>query len=67
VISFCAIVREKVSNTQGPAQDVDQPLPLPQGVSELAVGSEPELLWLMAAFSVIALIMFFRWRRQRLV
>jgi hypothetical protein len=36
-------------------------------VSELAVGSEPELLWLMAAFSVIALIMFFRWRRQRLV
>lgn len=64
--SFIA-VREMVSNTQGPAQDVDQPLPLPQGVSDLAVGSEPELLWLMAAFTVIALIMFLRWRRQRLV
>jgi Ca-activated chloride channel homolog len=64
--SFIA-VRETVSNAQGPAQDVDQPLPLPLGVSDLAVGSEPEFLWLMAAFTLIALIMFLRWRRQRFV
>src|SRR5262249_58712569 len=40
--SFIA-VREKLSNNQGPAQDVEQPLPLPLGVSDLAVrdGSEP--------------------------
>jgi Ca-activated chloride channel family protein len=61
--SFIA-VRETVSNTQGPAQDVDQPLPLPLGVSDLAVGSEPELLWLVAASMMIALIMFLRWRRR---
>ncbi len=64
--SFIA-VREMVRNTQGTAEEVDQPLPLPQGVSDLAVGSEPEILWLMAAFTVIALIMALRWRRQRSV
>ena len=64
--SFIA-VREMLSNNQGPAQDVEQPLPLPLGVSNLAVGSEPEFLWLMAASMVIALIMFLRWRRQRFV
>ena len=36
--SFVAI-HEKVRNTQGFPQDVDQPLPLPHGVSNLAVGS----------------------------
>jgi Ca-activated chloride channel family protein len=67
--SFIA-VREVVRNTQGPAQDVNQPLPLPQGVSDLAVGngtmegSEPELLWLMAASTVFAMIMILRWRRR---
>ena len=66
--SFIA-VREMVRNTQGPAQDVDQPLPLPLGVSDLAVGtesgSEPELVWLMTASIVIAiLMMFLRWRRR---
>jgi Ca-activated chloride channel family protein len=64
--SFIA-VREMLSNNQGPAQDVEQPLPLPLGVSDLAVGSEPEFLWLMAASMVIGLIMFLRWRRQRFV
>jgi Ca-activated chloride channel homolog len=64
--SFIA-VREMLSNNQGPAQDVEQPLPLPLGVSDLAVGSEPEFLWLLAASMVIALIMFLRWRRQRFV
>jgi Ca-activated chloride channel homolog len=67
--SFIA-VREVVRNTQGPAQDVNQPLPLPLGVSDLAVGggtregSEPELVWLMAASMVFAMIMILRWRRR---
>ena len=43
--SFIA-VHEVVRNPDGSARNVDQPLPLPQGVSELAVGDsvpEPEL------------------------
>jgi Ca-activated chloride channel homolog len=60
--SFIA-VREMVSNTQGPAEQVEQPLPLPQGVSELAVGSEPEFVWLLIATIVIGLMMTLRWRR----
>jgi Ca-activated chloride channel homolog len=70
--SFIA-VREEVRNTQGPAKDVDQPLPLPQGVSNLAVGigttsgSEPELVWLITASIAIGLMMIFRGRRRRLV
>lgn len=47
--SFVA-VHESIRNTSGAAIDVKQPLPLPQGVSHLAVGSrkmpEPEL-WLL--------------------
>jgi Ca-activated chloride channel homolog len=68
--SFIAVL-ETVRNVQGPAKDVDQPLPLPLGVSDMAVGmqkgSEPELVWLLAACSVIALLMCLRWRRRRLV
>ena len=68
--SFIA-VREVVTNTQGPAKDVDQPLPLPQGVTDMAVGvntqsgSEPELIWLMIA-SIVIMIMILS-RRRRLV
>ena len=68
--SFIA-VREVVSNTQGPAQNVTQPLPLPLGVTDLAVddglaeGSEPELIWLMAAFALFATIMLIQWRRRQ--
>src|SRR5262249_27130790 len=61
--SFIA-VRETVRNTQGPAQDVDQPLPLPMGVSDMAVGSEPELWWLIAASMIISMVMLLRWRRR---
>ena len=65
--SFIA-VREVVRNNEGPAQDVDQPLPLPLGVSDLAVGteigSEPELLWLLMASTVIVMMMILRWRRR---
>ena len=49
--SFVA-VQEIVRRTTEGADDVDQPLPLPAGVSDLAVGitrgSEPDLLWLCA-------------------
>jgi Ca-activated chloride channel family protein len=45
--SFIA-VREKIVNPNGDAQDVNQPLPLPMGVSDMAVGSEPELIALLA-------------------
>ena len=67
--SFIA-VREVVRNTTGAADNVDQPLPLPLGVSDLAVGSgtesgsEPELIWLMIAMSLLAVMMAFRWRRR---
>ncbi|HYN26181.1 MAG TPA: VIT domain-containing protein, partial [Pyrinomonadaceae bacterium] len=68
--SFIA-VREEVRNTQGSAKDVDQPLPLPLGVSDLAVGggtevgSEPELVWLVTASLLMALIMILRGQRRR--
>lgn len=67
--SFIA-VREEVKNPLGPAEDVKQPLPLPLGVSDLAVGdgtevgSEPELVWLIAASLLAALIMIVRGRRR---
>lgn len=65
--SFIA-VREVVTNPNGSAQDVKQPLPLPLHVSELAVGgaevgSEPELIWLMIGSLLLATIMILRRRR----
>jgi Ca-activated chloride channel homolog len=54
--SFIA-VHEIVRRTTEGADDVDQPLPLPQGVSDRAVGmtsgAEPELMWI--AVLVLAL------------
>jgi Ca-activated chloride channel family protein len=67
--SFIA-VREEVRNPMGSAKDVKQPLPLPLGVSDLAVGdgteagSEPELVWLALACLVFALLMMMRKRRR---
>ncbi|HEX8980822.1 MAG TPA: VIT domain-containing protein [Parasulfuritortus sp.] len=49
--SFVA-VDETVVNPDAPATDVKQPLPLPQGVSELALARpvpEPDLCWLLTA------------------
>jgi Ca-activated chloride channel family protein len=60
--SFVA-VREKIVNPDGSANDIDQPLPLPLGVSDLAVGSEPELIWLIASLALIAILLIVR--RQR--
>jgi len=62
--SFIA-VRHKVTNLQGQADDVEQPLPLPVGVSDMAVGSEPELVWLLSACMLAAFLMAFRWYWQR--
>jgi len=68
--SFVA-VHEVIRNTEG-AEDITQPLPLPNGVSNFAVGqpmanlSEPELHWIILA--IIALLIGFklhRYTRQR--
>ncbi len=59
--SFIA-VREVVRNPNGDATEVDQPLPLPLGVSDLAVGSEPELVWLFAGLATIAIFLIARRR-----
>lgn len=68
--SFIA-VREVVTNPTGSAQDVNQALPLPLRVSNMAVGggtevgSEPELIFLIAAaLMIVATAIFFRQRRR---
>ena len=66
--SFIA-VREVVTNPNGTADDVKQPLPLPMRVSDLAVGggaevgSEPELVWLVMGSLLLATIMILRRKR----
>jgi len=69
--SFVA-VSQVVRNAGAPARDVDQPLPLPQGVSNSAIGEpvqsadEPEL-WLLALLtSVLFAFGWLRARRQEL-
>ena len=66
--SFIA-VREVVTNTLEPAKDINQPLPLPIRVSDMAVGgtetgSEPELVWLIVGSVLLATVMMIRRRRQ---
>ena len=68
--SFVA-VQEIVRRTSESADDVDQPLPLPAGVSDLAVGvtsgPEPNIVWM--ALIVVALLgwaSLVRMRRRRL-
>ena len=65
--SFVA-VQEIVRRAGATAEDVDQPLPLPAGVSDLAVGvtsgREPNIVWVLA----IAVALFgcaSRWRSRR--
>ena len=65
--SFIA-VHEVVRRTTDGADDVDQPLPLPEGVSDRAVGvtsgAEPELIWVMAvAIALLGCIHLLRTRR----
>ena len=68
--SFIA-VREVVTNPTGSAEDVKQALPLPLRVSNLAVGggtevgSEPELIWLIASVLLLGtLVIVFKQRRR---
>ena len=61
--SFIA-VRERIVNPDGDATDVTQPLPLPVGVSDLAVGSEPDLIWTLAA---VAILLIAIWLRRSLI
>ena len=66
--SFIA-VREVVTNTLEPAKDINQPLPLPIRVSDMAVGgtetgSEPELVWLIIGSVLLTTLMIIRKRRQ---
>ena len=64
--SFIA-VHEVVRRTADEADDVDQPLPLPQGVSDRAIGvtsgAEPELVWVFAI--AVALLGCVGWLRAR--
>lgn len=68
--SFIA-VHEIVRRTAEEADDVDQPLPLPEGVSDLAVGTtsgvEPELVWMLVlVFALSAWARLMRMKRRRL-
>jgi Ca-activated chloride channel family protein len=58
--SFIA-VREKIVNPGG-ADEVRQPLPLPEGVMDTAVGTEPDLWWLAGALAIAAAIILLRRR-----
>jgi Ca-activated chloride channel family protein len=64
--SFVA-VDEVVANPTGDAKDVKQPLPLPQGVSELALARpvpEPELFWMLAILALLYSVAV-GWKRSR--
>jgi Ca-activated chloride channel family protein len=52
-------VHERVRTSQE-GRDVTQPVPLPQGVSDLSVGAEPSLLVLLV------MVAFFAARRRRI-
>jgi Ca-activated chloride channel homolog len=65
--SFVA-VQEVVRRTTEGADEVDQPLPLPEGVSDLAVGvtagPEPEIVWVCAiVLSMLGCVSLVRLRR----
>lgn len=56
--SFIA-VREKIVNPDGTADDVNQVLPLPLGVSDMAIGAEPEFVWLLVGCGLLAIVLIF--------
>jgi Ca-activated chloride channel family protein len=67
--SFVA-VQEIVRNAAGGADDVDQPLPLPAGVSDLAVGvtsgPEPDIVWVASIVAgLLACASLLRTSRRR--
>lgn len=70
--SFVAVAR-KVVNPGGAAHDVDQPLPLPAGVSNSAIGpsadgaDEPELWLLLLLGAIVMAVRIWQPRRSELV
>jgi hypothetical protein len=59
-----------VRRTAGDAEQVDQPLPLPVGVSDLAVGvtsgAEPDIVWVAAmVVALLCCVSVLRGRRGR--
>ncbi|NNL76031.1 MAG: hypothetical protein HKO68_06825, partial [Desulfobacterales bacterium] len=59
-------------NAESQSEDVNQPLPLPQHVSNLAVGGsvssvpEPELSWLLVIVALmVALIFFYKTYKEK--
>jgi Ca-activated chloride channel family protein len=66
--SFIAVI-EQVRNTSGTGTDVDQPLPMPDGVSDLAVGygsgAEPGFWFLLVSVVVLlAVVLHIKQRRR---
>lgn len=57
--SFIA-VREKIVNPNGDSRDVNQPLPLPLGVSDMAIGSEPGLIWMLMFAGLLGMVLVVR-------
>ncbi len=70
--SFIAVI-DTIRNTDGKSTDVNQPLPLPLGVSELAVGggytngSEPGFIVLMAGVLIMTAIIILGKRRRKAI
>ena len=63
--SFIA-VREVIRNPDGSADDVNQILPLPVGVG-MAVGSEPEFVWLIFGLALIGIVLLIGRNRAMLL
>ncbi len=59
--SFIAI-RERIVNPDGDAGGVNQSVPLPLGVTDMAVGSEPELVWMLLLAATFAVVIVVRRR-----
>jgi Ca-activated chloride channel family protein len=65
--SFVAV--QEIVRTAESADDVDQPLPLPAGVSDLAVGvtagPEPNIVWVASIVALVGYGSLLRMRRRR--
>lgn len=63
--SFIA-VREKIVNPNADASDVNQAVPLPDGVMEMGVGSEPELMLMLLIAAIAGVVGLLRRYRTAL-